>query len=206
MITEKRILMVSKVLSMLLTPFYLPLFGLILLFMFSYLSLLPTGYKWQVGVLVYIFTVLAPTLSIRLYRRSQGWTRIEMLRRERRIIPYVITILFYFVCFHLLRSLHVPHFIGTVVIAALFIQIVCALINVWWKISTHTAAVGAVGGGLIGFAFHLHFDPTLWLGVVFLLGGLVGSSRMLLKQHSLAQVVVGFFTGMLGSFIIVMIL
>ena len=199
---DKRILTAAKVLSMLLTPYYLPIFGLIVLFLFSYLSLLPTGYKWQVGLLVYIFTVLAPTLLIRLYRNAQGWTHVELLQREHRIVPYVITIVLYFACYYLLRRLHTPHVIGSIVIAALLIQVVCALINVWWKVSTHTAAIGAVGGGLTAFAFRLHFDPTAWLALVFLFGGLVGSSRMILKQHSLAQVVAGFFIGVACSFFV----
>lgn len=201
---EKHIIFAAKVLSVLLTPFYLPLIGLIVLFLFSYLSLLPTMYKWQIGLLVYLFTVLIPTLLIRFYRMSQGWSHIELLQRQHRIIPYIITIVLYFTCYHILHALHAPHSIGSIIIAALLMQIVCALINVWWKISTHTAAVGAFAGGLIAFAFRLSFNPTGWLALVLIIAGMVGSGRMILKQHSLAQVIVGFFVGLLCSFFVIM--
>ncbi|MBP3726759.1 MAG: phosphatase PAP2 family protein [Bacteroidaceae bacterium] len=198
--TNKHILIGAKVMSMLFTPFYLPIVGLMVLFLFSYLSLLPWAYKCQVALLVYIFTVLAPTLLIRLYRHAQGWTHIEMLRRQHRIVPYIITIVLYFVCYYILRALHAPHFITSILIAALLIQILCALINVWWKISTHTAAVGAFAGGLIAFAFRLQFNPTTWLAITLIVAGLVGCSRIILRQHSLTQVVAGFFLGMICAY------
>ena len=54
---------------MVFTPFYLPLVGLMALFMFSYLGLMPWAYKLQVLTLVYVFTILLPTILIHLYRR-----------------------------------------------------------------------------------------------------------------------------------------
>ena len=50
---------------MIFTPFYLSLVGLIALFTFSYLSIAPWGYKLQVLGMVYLFTILLPTLLIR---------------------------------------------------------------------------------------------------------------------------------------------
>ena len=138
---EKAIILTARVISMLFTPFYLPLVGLMALFMFSYLGLMPWGYKLQVLTLVYLFTILLPTVLIHLYRRYQGWTLIELGHKERRAVPYVISILCYFFCVYLMDMMHIPHFMGTIVAVAMAIQVVCALINVWWKISTHTAAI-----------------------------------------------------------------
>jgi membrane-associated phospholipid phosphatase len=88
---------------------------------------------------------------------------------------------------------------GTIVSAALFIQVVCALINVWWKISTHTAAIGGVAGALFVFGEFFAFNPVWWLSLVFVLAGLLGTSRMILRQHSLLQVVAGFIVGLICS-------
>ena len=94
---------------------------------------------------------------------------------------------------------HIPHFMGTILSAALFIQIVCALINVWWKISTHTAAIGGVAGSLFVFGELFGFNPVWWLCLVLILAGILGSSRIILRQHSLSQVVAGFLVGMVCS-------
>jgi membrane-associated phospholipid phosphatase len=98
-----------------------------------------------------------------------------------------------------------PHFIGAILIAALGVQVLCALINVWWKISIHTAAIGGVTGGLLAFALIFNFNPLWWLCLVIFLGGVVGTSRMILRQHSLSQVTGGFLTGMLIAFFLILL-
>ena len=192
---EKQIILGARVVSMVFTPFYLPLVGLLALFLFSYLSLYPWGFKLRVIALVYLFTILLPTFLIRLYRRYNGWTPIELGRKERRMVPYIISILCYFVCVYLMEQLHIPHFMASIVIAALVVQIVCALINMFWKISTHTAAIGGFAGALFVFADAFGFNPVWWFCLLFVLAGLLGSSRMILRQHTLAQVVTGFLVG-----------
>ena len=196
---EKSIILTARVVSMLFTPFYLPLVGMMALFSFSYLGLMPWGYKLQVLTLVYLFTILLPSVLIHLYRRYRGWTLIELGHKERRAVPYVISILCYFFCIYLMDRLHIPHFMGTILYAALFIQVVCALINVWWKISTHTAAIGGVAGALFVFGELFGFNPVWWLCVVLILAGILGTSRMILRQHSLLQVIVGFVVGIVCS-------
>ena len=192
--------------SMLFTPFYLPIVGLAVLFTFSYLNIFPWSYKLQTLILAYIFTILMPQVIIHLYRRYQGWNLIELGHRERRMVPYIISIVCYFTCIYVMERLHMPHFMGSIVVAALLVQIICALINVWWKISTHTAAIGGVGGALFAFAYYLGFNPVWWLCLVFLLGGTIGTCRMILRQHSLAQVLVGFWVGFLCAAIAILFL
>ena len=143
---EKNIILAARIMSMIFTPFYLPLVGLVALFLFSYMSLLPLAYKLPMLLTVYISTILMPSLLIHLYRRVQGWTSKELGRKERRIVPYLISILCYFGCFFLMEYRNTPRVISIILVAALVIQMVCALINVWWKISTHTAAIGGVAG------------------------------------------------------------
>ena len=198
---EKTVILAARIMSLLFTPFYLPMVGLMALFLFSYLSLMPWAYKLQVLTLVDVFTILLPTVLIHLYRRYQGWTLIELGYRERRMVPYVISILCYFLCIYLMDMMHIPHFMGTILSAALFIQVACALINVWWKISTHMAAIGGVAGALFFFGELFGFNPVWWLCLVFILAGVLGSSRMILRQHTLSQVIVGFFVGVICSII-----
>ena len=87
---EKEIILAARIFSMVFTPFYLPIVGLAALFLFSYLGLMPLGYKLTVLGLVYLFTILLPTYIIRLYRHYQGWKPFDFIVRERRLVPYVI--------------------------------------------------------------------------------------------------------------------
>lgn len=196
MTREKQIILGARIVSVIFTPFYLPLVGLLTLFLFSYLSLYPWEFKLRVISLVFLFTILLPTLLIRLYRRYQGWSLIELGQKERRMVPYIISILCYFACVFLMERQHIPHFMASIVIAALVVQIACALINMLWKISTHTAAIGGFAGALFVFADAFGFNPVWWFCLLFIMAGLLGSSRMILRQHTLSQVVGGFFVGL----------
>lgn len=51
---EKNIILTARIMSMIFTPFYLPMVGLIALFIFSYMSLLPIGYKLVMLGMVYL--------------------------------------------------------------------------------------------------------------------------------------------------------
>lgn len=201
---QKDIILAARLLSMVFTPFYLPLVGMAALFLFSYMSLAPWQFITRILLVTYLFTALMPTALIFIYRRYHGWTPIELGRKEKRMVPYVLSILCYGTCYALMEATHIPHFITIILIVALVIQIVCALTNVWWKISTHTAAIGGIAGGLQAFALIFGFNPTWWLCLVLVVAGLVGSSRMVLRQHTLWQVVGGFLVGTVAAAAVIM--
>ena len=199
----KKIIIAARVMSAIFTPFYLPIVGLVALFVFSYLGLLPWAYKLLVLGMVYLFTILVPTLLIHLYHRYQGWTPLQIGVKERRMVPYAVSIFCYFACYYLMTRLRIPSFMARILMAALLIQIVCAIVNVWWKISTHTAAIGGVTGALMAFSMLFAFNPVGWLCFTLLVSGMVGSSRIILHQHTLGQVLAGYGIGLLIGFIVI---
>ena len=124
--------------------------------------------------------------------------------KERRMVPYIISIMSYFLCYYLMNMLHIPHFMSSILVAALAIQVVCAIINLFWKISTHTAAIGGVTGALLAFSAMFVFNPVWWLCLLIIIAGLLGTSRMILRQHTLPQVVSGFLLGIVLAYISVL--
>ena len=121
--SEKNIILTARIASMLLTPFYLPVLGILAIFIFSYLSMFPWQVKLSLVVMVYLFTVLIPTVLIHLYRQYHGWSLLQLGQKERRMVPYAISIICYFGCFYLMNLLHMPHLITSILIVALVIQI-----------------------------------------------------------------------------------
>lgn len=197
------LILVARVLSIIFTPFYLPILGLLVLFLFSYMSNLNFVYKLRVLLMVYAFTLFIPTLLIRLYRHYHGWTLLEMGTRERRAIPYVISMLCYFACYYLMKYFHIPHFMARILVTAITIQIACALVNTRWKVSTHTAGIGGVAGALLALSAVFAFNPIAWFCLTVIVAGMVGTARMILRQHTLAQVVAGFGIGVLTGFLMI---
>ena len=200
----KRMILAARIISMIFTPFYLPLVSLVALFIFSYMSRLPLFYQLKVVTLVYLFTVFLPSILIHLYRRYQGWTTFQMGRKERRMVPYISAIMCYFTCYYLMTVMRIPQFMANIVVTALAIQVVCALVNIWWKICIHMAGIGGMAGALLAISLVFQFNPLWWLSVIILVAGLVGTARMILRQHSLRQIVGGFMVGAVCGFLLIL--
>ena len=158
---QKNIILAARLLSMMFTPFYLSTVGLIVLFTFSYLSLAPWQYKLRVIGMVYLFTILMPTLLIRFYRQYHGWTLLELGRQEKRMVPYVISILCYASCYTLMEITHIPHFMSIILMAALAIQMCCVVINIWWKIFHTHIGHWRRGRSAAGLCRALQFQPLV---------------------------------------------
>ncbi len=190
----------AQAVSLLFSPFYLPVMAFIALFYFSYLSLLPLWYKAAVTGCVLLFTVLLPAGSIRLYRFVHGWTHREMGRRERRYVPFLQSIMCYAALLYLLDKLHMPRFMFGIIAGALAIQVVCAVVNAWLKVCVHSAAAGGIIGALLGFSLIFAFNPTYWLCFAVLMAGAVGTARLILRQQTLTEIGVGTLIGLLCGF------
>ena len=195
----------AKALSDVFRPSYYPILGVILLIMFSYLSQLPWMLKFALIAIVYFWTIFLPSIGVYAYRRSARLTPQELLLRRNRIVPYILHIICYGFLLYFLNSIKAPIFMGGMIVISLLLQCVCTVITLWWKVSMHSASVGAIMGALISYSYIFHFNPVWWLCLVILVSGLVNSSRMLLRQHTLGQVLggtlVGFLCGLVGLFI-----
>jgi membrane-associated phospholipid phosphatase len=56
----------------------------------------------------------------------------------------------------------------------------------------------------MAFALFFDFNPLWWLSLVFIIAGMVGTSRIILRQHSLSQVLGGFGVGLITAFIVIL--
>lgn len=201
----KKLIMASKVISSVFSPFYAPLWAFIFLFIFSYLRLLPLGYKIFVLATIYCFTVLIPRLGILLFRKLNKWNHWQLSKRNNRHIPYILSVASYIACLMLMKNMNMPMFVRGILLAAISSMIICAIINIWWKVSTHLVGIGGMTGTLIAFGFIFYFNPVWPLCILILIAGLLGSSRMILRQHSLLQEVVGFAIGLLSTLTIILL-
>lgn len=196
---EKTLILLARAFSWIFPPFCVPTLGVALLFFFTYLHLLPWPYKILVILAVYCFTILMPQFTIFLYRKINGWSLRELGSREKRIVPYMLTITSYIFCLVMLYRFNVPRYMTGIVVASLIALIICAIINIWWKISEHMMSIGGVVGGLVCFGELFAFNPIWWICITLILAGIMGTSRITLRQHNLGQVLAGFVVGFVSA-------
>lgn len=199
---EKRLLQASRVVSAVFTPFSIPFLAFLVIFFCTYLRMMPLGYKLLVLAIVYIFTIFLPTLTIFLFRKMNGFNRRDLLDRRRRYVPFLLTITSYAFGLAMMYRMRLPWYMINILWAALVIMVICVVLNLKWKLSEHMAGAGAVIGGVVVFSSLFNYNPVWWLCFFILVSGLLGSARIILKHHTLGEVLGGFFTGLVCSILV----
>lgn len=192
---SKYIIRFAQIYSAVFSPFYAPMWAFLWLFLFSYLRLWPWNYKGFILSVVLMFTIIVPRLTIEIFRRLSGWTHWQLSHREHRHMPYFITIASYIACVLIFMQLNTALFMRGMILAMLITGMLCALINAWWKVSTHMAGMGGLFGTVIAFSYLFFFNPLMPMCTLLIMSGIMGTSRMILRQHTLPQVVTGFLIG-----------
>ena len=179
-IADKTMLRVARITSIVFTPFSIPFLAFLVLFLFSYLRIMPILYKGIVLGIVYCFTILTPTITIFLFRKINGFARQELSERK----------------------LNIPWYMTGIIFVSLVISIICILVNLKWKLSEHMAGMGGIIGGLVSFSALFSYNPVVWLCLFILIAGILGSARIVLGHHTLGEVLSGFVVGLVCSFLI----
>jgi len=197
--TENIITLIAKTVSVVFHPLFMPIYGIIIIFsaptLFGYL---PGSIKKLIILIVLINNVLLP-LSLMPYLRYRNyissWT-IE--NRSERMIPMFIASILYAATSYIIIRYPVPVFIKTFILGIFIISLLLTALNMWWKISLHSAAAGAMAALVLVLSFKMN-SPLLWpLILVIVSAGLVLSSRLKLNAHSPAEIWSGFFLGYFG--------
>ena len=89
-----------------------------------------------------------------------------------------------------------------IILAALVVQIICIIVNLRWKLSEHMAGIGGIIGGLISFSELFGYNPVWWLCLFILVAGVLGSARIILRHHSLGEVLSGFAVGLICALLV----
>ena len=201
-IADKTMLRVARITSIVFTPFSIPFLAFLVLFLFSYLRIMPILYKGIVLGIVYCCTILTPTITIFLFRKINGFARQELSERKKRYVPILLTIISYVFCLLMMRKLNIPWYMTGIIFVSLVISIICILVNLKWKLSEHMAGMGGIIGGLVSFSALFSYNPVVWLCLFILIAGILGSARIVLGHHTLGEVLSGFVVGLVCSFLI----
>lgn len=190
----------SQLLSFLFSPLLVPTYGILIAFNYSYLVLASIGTRIGVCAVIFIFTCLFPLLLIGTMWKLGKVSEPGLNKRTDRTIPYIITALSYVGAIVYLYSVKSPVWLLMFFSGGLLAVVISTIVNRWWKISAHMAAVG----GLLGLCIKMMLGGVAvkpMLGIVvaaIIVCGLVGSARLVLERHTLGQVTAGFFNGLIS--------
>ncbi len=145
------------------------------------------------------FSCVFPTVSIWYLLQKGTIESADVVIREQRPWPLTLAALNYFFGFGILSSLHAPNLVQGLMFCYATNTLVVGLITFWWKVSVHTIAMS---GPLVALTYQF----GLWVVPFFLLVPLVGVSRVVMNRHTVGQVVVGGFLGLVLTVILLQLL
>ena len=139
----------------------------------------------SIGPLIYI------SIGVRLGKLSDH----DVSRRSQRAGPFLFGIFSVMIGWLVLVLTNGPRNLQTVLIIAAFSGIIMMVITFWWKISMHASSLGGAATVL-----------TVLYGAVmlplFVLLALVSWSRVVLRRHTVTQVIAGSLAGIVISLVI----
>ncbi|MCB0804597.1 MAG: hypothetical protein KDC05_02305 [Bacteroidales bacterium] len=188
----------ARIISVVLQPLLVPFYSLLIIFgLNTYISLvIPVQAKQMILALVFITTFLFPAIFIFLLYKRRIITTLQMENRNERIFPMIITNIFYFLTFHMIRQMQLPDIYLRLFFGSAVVVLFTMVISLFWKISAHMTGFGGLLGSLIGLSQTIQYNLAGWVVIAIVCCGLVGFARLKLKAHTQTQVYAGFMSGM----------
>ena len=195
---------ISHVISTVFQPLLMPTYGVMLLFMYTYFGVAYSNRFWHIVTPVMLFSFVIPGLLIYMLLRMGLISDLSLKVRKERFYPYVITLLSYSAMVIFYYKTQMPVWFLMMMAGSIAIMIIAILITLVWKISAHMFGVGGLVGGVMSVCYYIEHSNPYWLFIgLFILAGSIGTSRLILKRHTLAQVIAGFLLGFSVAFIFV---
>ncbi len=182
--------------STVLHPLLLPTLGLLVIFSTnSHFTYVPLEFKRYIVLVTLVSTCILPLSVMPLFYQLRVIKSIKMETTKERIMPLITTAFFFGLGYIFLSRFQLPSFIR-IFYSGTIVAVVCALaITLIWKVSIHMVGIGGIFGALIALNITYGINTLLWLTVVLIIAGIVGTSRLKLNAHSPSQVYIGFSLG-----------
>lgn len=194
---EKGATLVSNLLSWILVPLLMPVYGLMLAFGLSILDVAPFGMRLTFTLIVAGICVVVPMVLIILLKMFGLIQDVGLNGRKERLIPYIITAVCFAATGWFMAAKGAPSWLYLFFFGGAAATVVNTVINFWWKISAHAAGIAGVVALLIRIEKEGSSQPELffWLILTIGLAGLLGSARVWLGRHTTWQVLAGYVVG-----------
>ena len=198
---------ICQALSWILVPLLMPVYGIMLIFSFSTLSVLPFEVKFSFTVVTFLINCALPMVLVLLLKKMGLVQDIGLNGRKERLIPYIISILALggTALFFLYKQ--APEWIWLFFIGGAVGGLINMAVNFRWKISAHAAGIAGVVAVMTEMCSrYLPETPlTVWTLVTIALAGLLGSARIWMGRHTTAQVFAGYAVGFLSVYLLSLI-
>jgi len=190
----------ANIVSYICHPVFFPLVMAVVIY-----QLTPAGFMGipsrQIGLWflsIGITGVFFPLFSILLMKQLGFITSYTMPTAKERTIPLMATMIFYFWVSHVFNSMPgtaVPLALKVLLLGNFWGIIGLFMINIFTKISMHTAAAGGMIGIFVVLMMTSSANLIVAPFVAIIIAGIIGSARLILGVHAKGDVWLGYVIG-----------
>jgi len=192
----------AKILSYVFHPLFVPVY--IVWFLISvqpYLFASFTATEKLITILrFFIMYSFFPLVTILLAKGLGFLESIYLKTQKERVIPYIACGIYYFWMSYVLRNQ--SQFSKEVVQLSMAIFIASSLgllANIYMKVSMHAISSGIMIAFMALLSFTQPDNYTVYLSIAFLIAGLVCTARLIVSDHTQAEIYAGLFVGCLSQ-------
>ncbi|WP_420571695.1 hypothetical protein [Kordia sp.] len=161
------------------------------------------GFKIDVAITISIFTIFIPILIFILLKRFGLIDSIFVKKVEQRKIPLYIYVLVLFLIITkvITKSIFAElydFFLGSLIAALACLVLVLFRV----KASMHMMGISGLVMFLIVLSITYQLNITFALSILIFAIGLVATSRLFLKAHTVSELIIGFFIGWIPQLLV----
>lgn len=157
--------------------------------------------EWQLQMRlfgVFWLTAFFPAFSVFLLWRLKFSESIFLRTQKERIVPYVISMFFYWWMYYLSRNFQDQPIVLRFFFMGIFLATVFGLIlNNYFKISLHAMGIGGATTAIFLFSIYYHLNFAGSISICLLLSGLVCTCRFLVSDHTNREIYSGLAVGII---------
>jgi hypothetical protein len=207
---SKPLLLSAKVLAYILHPLFIPTYFFAFL-MVAYPYEFAGITEWQLKLRlfsVFWLTAFFPAFAVFLLWRLKFSAGILLRTQKERIVPYVITMFFYWWMYYLSRNFTDQPVVLKFFFMGIFLTTVFGLIiNNYFKISMHAMGAGGLVTAIILSSFFYEAANGVAIVVALISSGLICTARLITNDHDTKEIYLGLIVSMcsqMGAYFFIM--
>jgi len=189
---------IAHLLSYVLHPLFIPTYFFLFL-----MQVLPFEFvgisEWQLNMRLFSvawLTAFFPAFAVFLLWRLKLSDSIFLRTQKERIIPYVITMFFYWWMYYLSRNFtDQPVALKFFYLGIFVASAIGMTVNNFMKVSLHAMGIAGLATAIILVSVFYPVNNVIWVLLAVALVALVISARMVVSDHSKKELIVGLLIG-----------
>lgn len=178
--------------------------------------------KGLIIIYVVIISVIFPVIPVVMMYALGLSKSIQLKKQSERTIPIALTGIFYlWLYINMLNNQAIPQAFNFFILGSVITLFSCFFINLFNKISLHTAGIGGFLAGIfivkqhytyetfilsLGESMNFEINTNVLLLLVIIIAGIIGTSRLILDAHKPQDIYGGYLVGIASQIIAMRVL